>query len=419
MRRTRFFTNASFVLAVRFTLTLTASLAAAFSGTAAVVPPGGLAVTQSNTDLILSFPTTALRLYTVQSSPDLVQPWTKLQTEIPGDGTPKTMILSNATFGRQGFFRLLIQTPTGLTLPQAQAFAVLGHSCGGIKEQVYVTGFDTSTGNPMGEVYLSTTCSTGGRGSIPATFTAWAAVTWDFAGNVISSGALLNAAAVNSAFIATDSYGDTIYNANSAAYLVVPIPAAPSGVTAVQSGDQFQVSWNLNGVNPAAIVSSTVKATPVNSAASILTTTVTGPTTAASIPTLQPDTTYQITVTDTTLAGSSSVSTPITLTTSVASIPASAPTGIGAHWLVANPSGTTDVLVASWLAADPGNSPVDEYQITIIGSDGAGTFTQTVAGTELTASFTIDYIPNWSVTVKAHNAVGWGPSSAPVTLGGL
>ena len=74
------------------------------------------------------------------------------------------------------------------------AFAILGHSCGGIKEQAYVTGFDPTSGYPTGDVYLSTTCSTGGRGSHPATFTAWAAVTWDFAGNVVSATTLSNAA---------------------------------------------------------------------------------------------------------------------------------------------------------------------------------------------------------------------------------
>ena len=44
---------------------------------------------------------------------------------------------------------------------------------------------------------------------------------------------------------------------------------------------------------------------------------------------------------------------------------------------------------------------------------------QTVSGTALTADFTVDYIPNWSVTVQAHNAFGWGPLSTKVNLGGL
>ena len=93
--------------------------------------------------------------------------------------------------------------------------------------------------------------------------------------------------------------------------------------------------------------------------------------------------------------------------------------GVTARWAVLDPSGATDTLIATWQAAAPGNSPIDQYEITITGSDGSGTFTQTVGGTTLTAYFNIDFTPNWSVTVRAHNAVGWGPASASVTLGGL
>ena len=55
----------------------------------------------------------------------------------------------------------------------------------------------------------------------------------------------------------------------------------------------------------------------------------------------------------------------------------------------------------------------------ITGSDDAGTFSQTVSGSTLTASFTVDYGPNWSVTVRAHNAAGYGPWSTSFMLGGL
>ena len=244
-------------------------------------------------------------------------------------------------------------------------------------------------------------------------------MTWDFAGNVISAITPATGAPANPTFIATDGFNDIIYNAGANAYLIVPVPAAPTGVTAVQSGDQFQVAWTPNGVNPVAVTSSTLTATPVNSTASILTTTVTGPATNGVIPSLQPQTTYQITVVSTTISGSSPASAPINVTTEAASIAPSAPTSVTASWSNPDPTGTTDTLVATWPAAVPGDSPIDQYQITITGSDGAGTFTQTVSGTTLTAYFTVDYIPNWSVTVQAHNAVGWGHSSSPVTLGGL
>jgi len=395
---------------------LGATLAASLS---AAIPPGGLAATKSGNDLVLSLPTTSPDLYTVQTCPDLLQQWTNFQSGITGDGTVKTVTITNALSGGKGFYRLLIQKPANLLLPQSMAFLILGRSCGGIKEQAHVTGFDPTNGYPTGDVFLSTTCSTGGRGSPPATFTAWATVTWDFAGNVVSATTLSNAVTIDPTFTATDVYGDIIYNAGAAAYLVVPLPAAPTGVTAVQSGDQFQVSWMPNGVNPAAVASTTVTVTPVNSTDSMLTTTVAGSATNGIISSLQPQTAYQVTVVNRTISGSSPASTPISVTTSPATVPPSAPTGVTARWANLDPSGATDTLVATWQAADPGDSPIDQYVVTITGSDGAGTSTQTVSGTTLTASFTMDYIPNWSVTVRAHNAFGWGPASSVFRLGGL
>ena len=409
----------SFSSALAGAVLLGASLAVSLSPLALAAPPVGLAATKSGNDVILSFPTTSPGLYTAQTSPDLLLPWTNFQPGIEGDGTVKMLTVSTALPDGKGFYRLLIQTPAKLLLPQSLAFAILGHSCGGIKEQVYVIGFDPANGYPTGNVHLSTTCSTGGRGSPTATFTAWAAVTWDFAGNVISSIALSTAATVNPTFIGHDAYGDTIYNAGTSAYLVVPTPAAPAGVTAVQSGDEFQVSWTPNAVNPVAVTSSILTATPVSSTASTLTTTVAGWATTAVISLLQPQTTYQITVVSMTIGGSSPTSAPLIVTTVPASVPPSAPTEVTAHWTNPDPAGATDTLVVTWQAADPGDSPIDQYLIRITGSDGAGAFTQTAPGTTVTASFTVDYIPDWSVTVQAHNAVGWGPISTVFRLGGL
>jgi hypothetical protein len=72
-------------------------------------------------------------------------------------------------------------------------------------------------------------------------------------------------------------------------------------------------------------MSSTLTATPVNSTASILTMTVTGQATNGVISSLQPQTTYQISVVSTTICGSSPASTPISVTTSPATVPPSAP----------------------------------------------------------------------------------------------
>jgi hypothetical protein len=313
-------------------------------------------------------------------------------------------------------------TPSAaLVLSQAAAFAILGHSCGGIQEQAYATGFDPVSGLPTGDVYVQTRCGGSGRGGgyHTTTYSAWVGVTWDFTGTVVFSARLAAAPTVNATFNATDAYGDSLDNISAAAYLVVPVPSAPTDVTAVQSGDQFQVSWTPNGANPLAFVSSTLTATPVNSTASALTISVTGSAATGLVGPLQPETTYQVTVVSSTIGGSGPASTPIEAMTAAASVPPSAPTGVTARWAIADPAGAADTIVVTWLASVPGDGPVDQYQVTITGSDGAGTFTQTVDGTTLTTFFTVSDTPDWSVTVRAHNSVGWGPWSTSVTRGGL
>ena len=52
------------------------------------------------------------------------------------------------------------------------------------------------------------------------------------------------------------------------------------------------------------------------------------------------------------------------------------------------------------------------------GGDGAGTYTQTVSGSTLSASFTVSDIPDWSIQVRAHNTAGWGPWSTTAFLAG-
>jgi hypothetical protein len=397
-------------------LFLSAVFAGPFSAAAVILQLGSLTETPSGNDLVLSFATTSPDFYTVQTSSDL-QRWTNCQSGTPGNGTLEMVTITNAISGSQGFYRLLIQKPTSLTLPPTLAFAILGYSCGGIQEKVSA-GFNPTNGYLTGVVNLSTSCSGSGRGAHATTHTASAVVTWDLAGNVISAIQLTNGVVVGP-MTSADGLGDVTFNAGAVAFLVVPVPTAPIGVTAIQSGDQFQVSWTPSVANPAAVTSSTVTATPVNSTASILTTTVTGPATTGVISALQPQTTYQITVVSTTIGGSSPASIPIGVTTVPATLPPSVPTGVSANWASQNADPGPNTLVATWQAADPGNSPVDQYLVTITDSDTAGTLTQTVSGTTLVAYFNVDSNPSWSVTVQAHNAAGWGSVSAAITLGGL
>jgi len=385
----------------------------------AVISPPGLTATKSGDNLMLSFPTTTTNYYGLQSRFDFSQPWTNVKAGIPGNGATQTVPFNIAASGAQGFYRLILQpAPVGLNLPQATAFVILGHSCGGIQEQVAAAGFDAATGFPVGTVNLSTRCGGSGRGGGYQTTTYTASVTamWDFAGHVIATNLTLNVATSDSSSIFTDAFGDMVYNSGANAYLIVPVPETPADVTAVLSGNQFELAWTPVGINPLAVTSSTLTATPSNSPAAILTSTVTGPGMNGNIPSLQPQTTYQITVANTTIGGTGPASAPITLTTGAATIPPSAPTGVTAHWVNLDPPGTTDTLIANWQAAVPGDSPIDQYQVVITGG---GSLTNLVSGATLNTSFVVDFGPNWKVTVQAHNTVGWGPASTPFTLPGL
>ena len=169
--------------------------------------------------------------------------------------------------------------PIPLVLPQTAAFSVLGYSCGGIQEKTYATQFDPTSGYPDGAVYLTTTCSAGGKGGHSTTLTAWAYVTWDFTGAVVSFGALSPAPSVDPTLTAFDSHGNEIYNSSNNAYLVlaagfVPTPRvtgmspmfgpASGGTSVTITGTGF------SGVNPAVSFGGTPAATfTVNSDTSI------------------------------------------------------------------------------------------------------------------------------------------------------
>ncbi len=123
-------------------------------------------------------------------------------------------------------------SPLPLLLPQSTAFSYLGHSCGGIQEQSVTSGFDPSSGFPIGDVYMQTRCGGSGRGGgHGTTYSAWASVTWDFTDTVVSSAVLSTGPTnVNLSFTAFDAHGNEVYNtAATIAYLslapgFVPVP---------------------------------------------------------------------------------------------------------------------------------------------------------------------------------------------------
>jgi hypothetical protein len=100
-----------------------------------------------------------------------------------------------------------------LALPQGNAGAILGHWCGGIQEKAYATGFASETGYPTGAVYLSTRCGGSGHaGGGTTTYSAWATVTWDFTGAVVSYERASTTPEVNPTLAVSDSHENKLYN---------------------------------------------------------------------------------------------------------------------------------------------------------------------------------------------------------------
>jgi hypothetical protein len=125
---------------------------------------------------------------------------------------------------------------TALVLPQGTAFAILGHSCGGIQEKVYATGFDPASGYPTGVVLMSTRCGGSGRGGgyHVTTYSASAGVTWDFVGTVVSYVVPALAVTVDPGLVAYDAHGNEVYNQSDSAFLVLAAGFVPvARVTAV------------------------------------------------------------------------------------------------------------------------------------------------------------------------------------------
>jgi hypothetical protein len=105
-------------------------------------------------------------------------------------------------------------SPIQLLVPQSTAFSVLGYDCGGIAENAYATGFDSTidpvAGYPTGDVFLTTTCSAG-KGT-DFTVSAWTSDTWDLTGALLSYSVLSTAPTPDPNFSATDaSTGNQVY----------------------------------------------------------------------------------------------------------------------------------------------------------------------------------------------------------------
>jgi hypothetical protein len=199
-----------------------------------------------------------------------------------------------------------------------------------------------------------------------------------------------------------------------------PLPEAPSGVSAGRVGDNLQVTWTPAPATAEAITSSTVTLTPTGeSSAPPLKAIVFGPGGSAALGPVVPQTTYLITVTSTDSSGSSPPSTSVSFTTPASTVVPSAPAEVRAYWL----SGTapTGVLLTSWVEGTPGDSQIDQYQVTAEPGEPelAAPRTMTESGTARNVEFTLyDEMP-WSIRVRAHNVAGWGPWSPTIVVAGV
>ena len=217
-------------------------------------------------------------------------------------------------------------SPIRLYMGENAAFAVLGHSCGGIQEQVYVDGF-AANGYPQGTAHLSTRCGGSGRGGGGHTteYTATAGVIWTWYGETRSysvPGGPLEASE------ATDSHGDRVYNIGTAAYLEdgsPPIrpPAAPTGITTsvglYEPSENVEylrlsVGWTVDPETAGLLSESTITATP-KGGGTTLTAGFGAYFSSGYIDNVQPDTTYVVSVTSTDAEGTSAPSVPVEVKT--------------------------------------------------------------------------------------------------------
>jgi hypothetical protein len=214
-------------------------------------------------------------------------------------------------------------SPIRLTLNEGYAFRVLGHSCGGIQQRVYVNGFAPS-GYPRGNAYLSTRCGGSGRGGGggSTTYTGSASVVWTWFGETRSYGTPAEPGG-ETAVAAEDGHHDRVYNSATVAYLETgepPLqpPQPPTGVTAsIFLSDEppedlrMTVGWSVAPETAPLIKSSTATATPVASAAPVLSNTVSPYFSSTVLQPVEAGTTYRVTVTSTDSEGTSAPSAPV------------------------------------------------------------------------------------------------------------
>ena len=184
-----------------------------------------------------------------------------------------------------------------------------------------------------------------------------------------------------------------------------PAAAAPTAVAATETGDQLNVSWTPAPATAPYLTNSKIIATPIGgSSAPVLTAVVSGTARRGSVPGVAGSTTYSITVANNDGGGAGATSQLYQFTSGPATI-APGRTVI---------SYSTGYAYIRWNAPSPGNSAIDEYEVTATG--GGNNITDYLPGTALSAQLYPAPADQLTVMVRAHNLAGWGAWSAPVTF---
>jgi hypothetical protein len=199
-----------------------------------------------------------------------------------------------------------------------------------------------------------------------------------------------------------------------------PLPGQPTGVQASRVGDRLVVSWVPAAATQGYVTQTQIVATPVgNPAVPPASGNIGGTAKIGTVGVVEPNVTYRIGVISDDAAGAGIESEAIEYTTPPSTVAPSAPTELRTWWL--SPSEPIGTYAVAWAEPTPGDSPVDEYEIQAVPveTEEAKTITLYEPASSTETEITGDSETQWKVTVRAHNAAGWGTWSAVVERGGV
>jgi hypothetical protein len=197
---------------------------------------------------------------------------------------------------------------------------------------------------------------------------------------------------------------------------VPPVPSVPQNLQVSQTGPDLYVSWTAPATGLSSLLHSTITATPP--VGSPFTLVVPPGVTSGVLPNVAPSTTYSVTVTSTSYTGTGPAAA-VSFTTEAPTVPPGAPQSVSASWTSTDSPASLSI---SWGTTDPGNSPIDNFEIKAVAVTSRTTSPLDAVIPAPATAYTF-YEPNnsvsWRVTVRAHNAAGWGPWSKAVVVPAL